>query len=67
MEKHPHVEQILTQLSQLQNEHRELEQRLLALNQYCYHTSEEQLEVRQIKKLKLAKKEQIQAITSQYP
>jgi hypothetical protein len=50
------------QLAQLKAEHNELERRLAELNSHLSLTTEELLEKKQIQKLKLAKKDQIQAL-----
>jgi uncharacterized protein YdcH (DUF465 family) len=52
------------QLAQLKAEHNELEKRLAEINSHLSLTAEEQLEKKQIQKLKLQKKDQIAALES---
>lgn len=65
MDTYPHLDPRLALLGQLKREHQQLDERLEQLNRYSYHTAEEQLELRRIKKLKLLKKEQIQNLAYQ--
>jgi len=64
MNKAQHVDASpIQQLDQLRQEHRALDERLAQLNSHRYISSEEQMEIKRLKKLKLQKKEQIQVLT----
>jgi len=56
-------EDLADKLERLRGEHRELEDRLQALDSNVYLTPEEQFERKRIQKLKLQKKDQIAHLT----
>ncbi len=61
-EQQPNPEELL---GQLKSEHAMLEARLAELDSHLSLTSEEQVERVRVKKLKLAKKDQIMALSAQ--
>ena len=54
------------ELAQLWREHKEHEQKLDALAQRAYLTAEDQVEVKRLKKVKLAGRDRMEAILTRY-
>lgn len=54
----------LVLMTRLQEEHRDLEQKLAGLTRGSWLTPAEEVEVRRLKRLKLSKKDQIQLIAA---
>jgi len=54
------------ELARLWREHLDLEQRLEEYGQHLYLTPEEEVEIKRLKKVKLAGRDRIEAILAQY-